>query len=317
LESAETKDRAWGAWWASQIGNPDLQPLLIRNLVAHISGTTWQDEAVMDASLDAMIQSGADDLPFSLVESVYPRRKAQALILLPKVKPDPALDRFLFELLHEKSRDGMGTEWYVAANLLHQRNVSGFTAAVLEDMTLQGTVLVCDKGQPCDRNGRVGGIIYGDSGGYLATGFPPWVTYAIQKGVGSSRNTFPLVPGPVPMGYSRYVGREGSRPGFIGESRRQTPPNPSTADRMRYIVVDVTLLSDEVRQVIWENNSALDAAVKAFKSDLTKRYSQLLDRLRKVGQLTAEEANRLKTPKVNITFVDLRAVKTPLSTNPR
>lgn len=311
LTSSETKDRAWGAWWASQLRTDELTPLLQKNLSEHLSGTTWQDEAVMDSSLDALIQSGAT-VPFRLVESVYPRRKAQALILLAKVKPEPALDAFLLALTHEKSKDGLGLEWFVAANLLLERRVSGFAAAILEDLTVKAVALVCDQDRPCARQvfGR-GGI--GDGGGYITNGFPPWVTYAVQKNPGPK--AVAVLQGPVGIGYSRYVSREGSRPGFFGEARMQDPPSPSTSERMYYITAlapGATNVFDENREIIWTTRRNYDTAMETFRSDLRARHLRLIERLRDAGLLTPQEFNNLITPNVNISVVDLRELKTPL-----
>lgn len=45
LQSSDTKDRAWGAWWVCQLRETELTPILERNLSDHLSGTTWRDNA--------------------------------------------------------------------------------------------------------------------------------------------------------------------------------------------------------------------------------------------------------------------------------
>jgi hypothetical protein len=119
------------------------------------------------------------------------------------------------------------------------------------------------------------------------------------------------------MGYSRYVSSEGLRPGITGESRTQSPPSPSTAERLLYISaaapdLKVAIRNVEERKILWENKAALDAVVESFKTDLGARYSQLIGPLREAGLLTSQEFDRVATPKIDIAIVDLRAVRTPL-----
>jgi hypothetical protein len=291
-----------------------LLPVLERNLSRRLSGREWQDDAVIDTTLDALIRIGANNLSFSLIEPLYTRRKAQALILMPKVKREPAFDMFLLKLTREKSSDGLGIEWFAAANLLLDRRVPGFAAAILEDMVIQGTITLCDPGEGCGRGG--GRNTIADSASYIAPGFPPWPTYAIQKD-STARGVTGFLSGPVSLAYSRYVTREGSRPGFLGESRRQSPSSPSTAQRLQYLSaafpnIPLTIRSDQARLSIAETQAALDAEAESLRSDIHNRYSELIQQLRDAGLLNSDEFTKLAVPKVTITLDDLRTVKTPL-----
>jgi hypothetical protein len=317
LDSADPKDQAWGAWWVGERPTPELTPVLQRNLASRISGSTWQDEAVTDTTLDALIRTGANDLPFSLIESVYPRRKAQALILLPRARVEPALDAFLLKLMHEKAPDGLGTEWYVAANLLLARRVPGFASAILSDATIQALVVVCDADRPCPP-GVFGRRSIGDGIGLASPGFPPWASYELQINPGPRAPVF--ITGPVWMGYTRFVSREGWRPPHIGESRTQSPSSPSTANRAAYLSALAPDLKpnlqltirDEERSVVWQNKAAFDAVIESLQADIRSRYARSIEQLRDAGLLTSEEFAKVSTANVNMRIVDLRAVKTPL-----
>ena len=202
-------------------------------------------------------------------------------------------------------------EWYVAANLLLSRRAPGFVSAVLSDMAIQAVVVLCDAGRPCTR-GRLGTNSIGDGIGYISPGFPPWPTYELQK----RSQTTVFLSGPVSMGYSRYVTREGSRPRIIGESRTQDPASPSTADRVAYMIAAAPSLQlsirDEDRSVIWQDKATLDAAIASFEAEIRSRHARSIDQLRDAGLLSSEEFAKVSTANIRMRIVDLRTVKTPL-----
>src|SRR4051812_34440371 len=92
LVSSDAKDQAWGAWWTSKSWLDNLEPILQKNLEAHVSGSDWQDAFVVDSTLDAYIQSNSNPPPVELLESVYALRPAPALILFSRIKPTERVD---------------------------------------------------------------------------------------------------------------------------------------------------------------------------------------------------------------------------------
>jgi len=93
-----------------------MEALLQNNLGAHLGGHDILDDAVIDATLDVMIQSSGSAPPLELLQSTYAVRPAQSLILLSRILPRQAADVFLLTLLNQEAGKGRGLEWFGAAN---------------------------------------------------------------------------------------------------------------------------------------------------------------------------------------------------------
>ena len=147
LESSIPKDQAWGAWWAAAGGMHDLEPQVRNVFEAHLDGKLREDEIVLDATLDALIQFGADSVPVNELIPLYTRRHAQTLILLAEpTRPRTEVDRFLLTIVDRKDVDGSRMDWFASADLLLSHHAPGLVASVLRHLTFTEDIEICDAG---------------------------------------------------------------------------------------------------------------------------------------------------------------------------
>jgi hypothetical protein len=76
--------------------------------------------------------------------------------------------------------------------------------------------------------------------------------------------------------------------------------------------LQIPIQGNENRSFPWQDSQTLKAAVEDFRQDIVQRYSVLVQRLRATGHLTAEDAESLAKPSLEITIDDRRSVRTPL-----
>jgi len=240
LESSDARDQTWGAWWVTQTRARNMDTLLEANLKAHLNGPGILDDALVDATLDALIQVGGNAPPLALLQSVYAARPAQGLILLSRVFPRPPVDAFLLTVLDEEAGKGRGLEWFAAANMLIRDRAPGLAASLLKDLQIQAVVVVCDRGStPCSRT-NLGHRSVGDGGGPRLSGLPPWPLYNLvsQNSALDSPGAALLISGPTSIAYRRNILPAGIAPdtaNYPRDSETRTPPSPTTAERLLYL----------------------------------------------------------------------------------
>jgi len=320
LQSDVMRDLAWGTWWATQLKVTSALPQIQRNLEAHLKDSEVGDYAVIDTSLDALIQLAGATLSLDIIESVYRRgRTPQALILLARSQPGPQFDKFLLKLLDEEAGNGVALEWYAAADLLLMQKRPGLVASVLKDLRIQSYIVVCDAGTNC-MHLRIGGDSSGDGGPGLGSIYPPWPYYTLSTvNGGLPSNLAPGTPilfqGPVSLTYNRGVAS--TYPAIVYRNKQgRYPPNPSTMDRLRYIAaaaptIPMTIRGDEDISLFWKDIDAYKAETERFQNDLRGRYIKLVEQLRDAGLLSAPEFESVKTPPISFTIDDQRSVRTP------
>jgi hypothetical protein len=321
LQSSDARSQAWGAWWTAQAMVRNVEPLLQKNLEAHLQGQTWQDDIVIDATLDALIQGRLNPLPLNVLEAVYDRRRAQALILLSRMPTGSQADAFLFKRLRlDEYTPIFRTEWIAVANLLLERKASGFVATLLRGMVIDARLVVCDPGALCstDRNILSGTLHFGDK--VSSQGFPPWTGYFLSPRPESEavRGTV-LASGPTVVTYSRSVAPAGEgrpRPGPEFQSQISYRINGS-ALRIRYLAgaapgLQKSLQEDETRMIYWSSNERFVLDAELFRQNILDRYASVVEQLQQRGLLTSAEATELALPFVSLTVKDARSVRSPL-----
>jgi len=330
LGSSDAKDQAWGAWWTSESRLSNLEPLLQKNLEAHAQGRDQQDLAVVDATLDAYIQSNSNPPPVALLESVYVRRPAQALILMSRINSELA-DTFLLQLIPTEADRGYAYEWFAAANILLAHRAPGFAAAVLRDLRIKTTVTVCESASPCPPGSS--GMVFRDGvfGVGRAPGFPPGVAYSLlfRSSAYAISISTSLLEGPVAVGYRRTVS-PGNFTAPISENGRSPggidPPRPSTSDRLKYVAaaldaktangpspVRLPIQDNERRTMQWKTKADFISGIDQIRQDIQKGYSDMLLQLSSNRLLTEDEARELATVPVDVDILDGRTVdRTPL-----
>ncbi len=142
LQSREARDQAWGAYWASQ--SKFALPEIRKNLESHLTGIKEEpDFAVIDNSLDALIQIPGEPLPVDLIDSIYRTgRRTEALILLTHVTPGTSVDHFLLDLLDKEAGQGYSPEWFAAADIMLMEHRPGLVHSLLWGLAIQGYVVV-------------------------------------------------------------------------------------------------------------------------------------------------------------------------------
>jgi len=314
LESPVANDQAWGAWWAAQGKMRQLEPQLRKNLEAHLNTISFQDDIVLDTTLDAFIQFGDDALPIDLLQAIYSRRHAQGLILLSEPsRPPVAVDRFMRTIVETNSASKAGQqgfEWFTAADLLLSHHATGLVASVLRDLRITADVLICESETNCATNNRPYGIGGSIPSGGPFPGYPPWPRYGV---VNPAPDATVFIQGPTSfttMAYRRHVEPDPAATfSSVSESFRRPP---TTTDRMTYVAaaapqLRIPSLEGETLKFIWRNNTdAYDAALTTFKQDIVQRYSVMIRQLRAAGLLTAEEATAEEVPFLDVRIVDKR-----------
>ena len=326
LESDDLKSKAWGAWWTAQAQITGMEPLLQKNLEDHYQGKTSLDEAVMDQTLDAYIQSSGSLPPVDLLKAVYPRRPSQTLILFSRMAPSPSVDKALLELLPTEEGIGSGVEWYAMADLLLAHRAQGFAASLLREIKVVGYFSVCDPGD-CEKTGlgMAAAMSVGGEGMLAANpvpGTPPWPIYTLQPIFENpaipSRSSTIVVSGPVSIGYHRRVGAAGYSPSEMQSSHgwQRRPIIPTTGDRLKYLKALSTfgnpIMESEYRSIPWMGADNFIAAVNRFREDIRQRHANLVQQLQASRLLSAQEAASVPEPVIEISISDVRTVKTPL-----
>ena len=314
LESPVPKDQAWGAWHAAQGKMRQLEPQLRKNLEAHLNTISFQDEIVLDTTLDAFIQFGEDALPIDLVQAIYARRHAQGLILLSEAgRPQAAVDHFMRTILEKHSETAAGQqgfEWFAAADLLLSHRATGLVASVLRDLRITGDVVICDSETNCATKRLPYGIGGSIPSGGPYPGYPPWPKYGV---VNPGPDATVFIQGPTPlttMAYRRHVESDPTATfSSVSESARRPP---TTTERMTYVAaaspqLRIPSLEGDTLKFIWRNNpDAYDEALTTFKQSIVERYSTMIRQLRAAGILTATEATALEIPFLDIRIDDKR-----------
>jgi len=295
LDSPSLKDQAWGAWWAAEGNMRELEPQLRRNLETELAAD-FQNPIVLDDTLAAFIRFGEDSLPVSLLQTAYDAgRQPAALILLAEPsRPRAEVDRFLLAIVARKDGSWMRMNWLAAADLLLSHQTPGLVAAVLQDLKFTAHALICHDVQNCARMGQGIGVSW--SHGAPDSTWPLWVHYQLMA-PGSTGTV--LVQGrssATTMAYGRYT----------GEALPPSSPSPLTpAERLVIVAaaapqVQLPTIDGETLKIAERPDGAYDRDVESFRQDLVRRYGSMIQALRDVGALSADEVTALATPSLDV-----------------
>jgi len=268
LESDDHKDRAWGAYWASQGVLRQFEPQLRRNLEAHYDLSGWKNDIVTDTTLDAFIRFGSDSLSVDFLRSLYSRRKAQTLILLSEPnRQQSEVHKWMLQLLKDEADQGAGLEWFAAADLLLRDRAAGLVKSILTDLRIEPVITVCDTALRCTQTfGGMGRV--GDSIIRIDSGYPGWPRYGISRQFPGFAGHTVFIQGPTPattMTYNRYFDPEAGKTTFFRGSESGYPTHPTSAERMQYIAaasgLQVPISGNERLEVMWTDRAAYSTAV--------------------------------------------------------
>ncbi len=279
---------------------PEVIPLLQQLVEKRLQGTDQISEGnVLDAALDALIQLEAK-VPCQLIDAIYQKRTAQALILLSKIGRDG--DSLLLNLAVRER----GMKWFTAANLLLANRTDGFAFLLLKDLSIVARITVSEDGSKSGGIGGGGSGGVGDGIGVNSPDYPPHAYYYLT----SSRlpQAVLLSPGPKNIYYRRMVS---------SESQYGVPTNedggPDSGDRLQYVNAlgdfqkKMPISAAEYKSIAWRGLKALEAEKEKFREDILHRYKRLVQMLREEHLLTKEEASIVPNPTIDVRFMDLRS----------
>jgi len=315
LQSPDASDQAWGAWGAGLGKMRDLTPLLKSNLETHLRVNPWQaqNDAVIDTSLDALIQFENSPLPIETLRLLYQRRPAQALILLSRLPSTPVVNAFLVSLTEQAAGTRNGGDWFAATNLLLARQSPGLVPALLRKLELRGNVTIVDPRPAGLGSGTF--VSYGLPPGVtqpLVQGFPPWPTYVLEPGSNNGNGSV-LASGPIPVIHQRFVVTNGSvQLTTVGVERRPTP-----AEQLIYLGaaapnVRIPIRAEASLEIQWNGLASYTADVEKFRQYFLDGHSALIAEMQRLGYLRPEQAVAFARPNLKIGIVDRRSTRTPL-----
>jgi hypothetical protein len=245
LASGELRDRAWGAYRASEHRLQDAVPLIRRNLGRLPGRDTDRGVAVARAAgLDAIARMNVTLPPDELTPHAFGEHVGAVLVLL--MRMDPAPVESLLGVL-DRHDAGLGTVgWLATGNLLLARRTPGFAARVLARLETQIEVQVrsvADFRAPS-------AIICSDGMYRLPDDFPPLVLYALSQR--KSKEDTLLASGIRPVYVHRQERRNGGRFGTV-TGCRDPDRNDYRAEWIDHILrqAGATLPRDGIRRHRW------------------------------------------------------------------
>jgi hypothetical protein len=327
LHSSDVRLQAWGAYVVLRDDHRQFTPDLIAMVSAYdVSGwpvvflkaTPAQQDRhdAMLAILDAVIQLHAS-VHASEAARLYPEFPAQSLILLSRDGTDA--NSFLLEIFRAEHLQQAG--WLAAGNLLVDRRVPGFAAAVLGAMTVHAKIRVVTTNTSGHGEGWAGDC--GSDGPEDKPGWPAIGTYALLNCFSERTPDASLLAGGtdpayyrrtvsalykrVPRGCCGFSGPDAESPDLLREhylTRMIYPPQESPP-----------LKSSLSQTVVWKNG---DAFLEYLSNFVHQQKTMLIDVARKLtaaGLMTSNEASTVET-QIEITIVDERDDKSAPLPNP-
>lgn len=254
LDSPNTAEKAWGAYFAARLHEGSFREPLIAQLRLQIpfSGAApdYETPAYIRVLLDALIELGGP-VPADAVLPFESQWRAETLILLAR---DPANGD---ELLKMRKQELTDVEWLAVNNLLLRFRSPTLFAITLQELKITHRFEIVD---PQSGIGSGGSKAYGGGAlvpiGRVPVGFPPVGVYALKDGgvqsvqSGSGEDALSgdvlLAPGPHNIYYKRTVVQAGAE-------GRMDPPGPKAADRQQFLLEYIERLC----QLTAENGVAL------------------------------------------------------------
>jgi hypothetical protein len=305
LKSDDPRMQAWGAFLALRDRRAEAVPRLLEMMANYPAAE--EHDAMLEV-LDALIQLGAQ-APVADAQRMYPEFPVQSLILLSRAKEEatPALFSFF------KAEGTWPVAWLASGNLLFQRRARGFSAAVIEGMTVHAQVVVRDPGA----RGGTGGSASccgARSPAESKDGWPPVGVYEFG-GCGDSlgMGDTVLVPGADPATYRREVNTT-YKPGYglgcgcnldrdLVRQHYLTALTGNSAD-------DPPMRAHVAHTIVWQSPNAYRRDLAAFIAAQQTGFAALTQRLGELSLLSEEPVDSLR-PALHIVIGDQRTLQEP------
>ncbi|HWS89165.1 MAG TPA: hypothetical protein VN282_19490 [Pyrinomonadaceae bacterium] len=307
LRSQVNRERAWGAYLAGAYGAKEHAPLLVGLLEAPgLAAGGWEETAVLQAALDALIRLDAE-VPAEVLRTLPQHFSNEVLILLtrsPEKNQDALLETFAW--LDESANPG--ARWLAAGNLLAALKARGFAARLLGGLKVEAGVTVLDgdisHGSGLGSGGGGGCGCGGDF--YPRTDFPP-VGYYVLTGA-AQPGAVVVVAGQRPVFYLRTPYPGGGGCYFLSP--------PADAVRVEYLaaLLDTTeeALGFDARPsftLVCKDTKQCRRELAAVRGRVEQSYAAVVGRLVEKGLLDGT-ADAPASPPMTFTLFDERRRKT-------
>jgi hypothetical protein len=300
--------RAWAAFWILRDRETDLAPTLREQIAAYTpvrgepSSLERDSHDAMLAVLDAVIQMHVL-VPASDAARLYPEFPVQSLILMSRLQEN-AGDTLLIIFQDDHSQPGA---WLAAGNLLLERRVPGFAAAVLRGLKVHAGITVTTGG---DLGPGEGSGTCGDSFAIRKQGWPEIGLYAFVNSTGKPESDeIVLVPGRDSAYYIRGVNNSYLSP-VLGSCN-----NFRDLDlvRQHYLeaLLDISpsdqppIKSSVNLTIMWDGEASYLAQVQALVDSEEAIFTNVAKSLEAHQLLTAEEF-AAAVPKLELRIADQR-----------
>lgn len=305
LQSAEARDRAWGAYYAAQTKDASLLPELesmaeqweplsyTSKEISPISGLSPQemdDRDAMTEVLDGIVQLKGRLSAESLVRLAvdFPVQSAVLLAQMPQAEAEPAL-----LAIYHRPPHWDGEAQFLAANLLALRPPIGFAANLLRDMDVIGVVDVTNPGGL--HSGPPSGGLCGGYGSVSGKDWPVVAQYSLIFYPPETRViVYLFVQGEHPLYAVRTAG--GTR-GSCSSTSLDSQGRMEVVARMLGVEQSKLLSYEGVSGVQGKLFPATSTAefttkVTEFVDTEEKKFLELETQLQQKGLITAEEIKR-------------------------
>jgi hypothetical protein len=307
IHSGDPRLVAWGAYVVLRDDRVQFIPDLLEIMRAHevtsgpLPDSRMDEHDEMLAVLDALIQLRAE-APEREAARLYPEFPAQSLILL--TRDGKEADNSLLEIFRAEHSQRLA--WLAAGNLLAQRRVPGFAAAVLGNLTVQAEIRVTDSDRPGVGKGSGGSCGSGLEG---RANWPVVGTYTLAE---KAPEAILLADGADPVYYFRTViglpehdNKNHCGLGSSGALNLNIYREHYLATLLSVPQWTRPLKSSISQTIIWENSDAYLAFLRNLVQQEQTSFNEVTRRLKDAGLLTAEEAATVK-PRFEIAIVDDR-----------
>jgi hypothetical protein len=311
LHSGDPRLQAWSAYVILRDHHGSLIPDLVK-MVSEYDVAAWpiadgrrDQHDAMIAILDALIELRGPVLTADAAR-LYPEFPVQSLILL-SLEGDPAFPYLLDIFRNEHSqRDA----WLGAGNMLAQRRIPGFAAAVLGNFTVRARIRVTTSGEP-EAGSGIGGSCA--SSGEGKAGWPVVGNYSFAW---RRTGAILLADGADPVYYMRWVSGayDRNRDQCCGPCTVAGPELDTYREHYLTTLLYAPLGNPSVRaysnkEILWEGSAAYLAFLRSVVSRQEQLFSDVAGKLINAGLMTDEDAVTAR-PRLEITIVDDREDKT-------
>ena len=306
LKSQGSRERAWGAYLSGAYGSKEHAPLLVGLLEdPGLAAGGWEESAVLQAALDALIRLDAE-VPAEVLRALPQRFSNEVVILLAR-SPEKNQDALLEIFTGLDGDVNPGARWLAAGNLLASVKGRGFAARLLGGLKVEAYVTVLDRdGSHGSGGGSGGGGCGCGADFYPQTDFPPVGYYALTGE--ATRGASVVAPGKRPVFYVRALHR--SRVGcyFL--------PPPADSIRVEYLAALLDTTEDGLGfgarpsfTVVCNDTRQCRRELAGVRGRIEQSYAAVVGRLIEKGLLDGV-ADAPASPPMTFALLDERSRKT-------